>query len=166
MTDEKTLHGVHAKDFMEVPRLKPGDDGYSDVERMLQLVNAGAMGRRDFDLLIMPTVNPDVPVSNRDRNIAAHGLTSAGTFFTHRYDSSKKDLRERLQAHKLRALTVRDLVRAHEKAKRPSIVEVYCKGYVLPFVWYMGMDKRPQEDWLEDLDKYCNTPRVLSFDGN
>ena len=71
-----------------------------------------------------------------------------------------------MQAHKPRSLTVRDLVRAHGKAKRPSIVEVYCKGYVFPFVWFMGMDKRPQEDWLADVDKYCNTPRILSFDGN
>ena len=114
----------------------------------------------------MPTVNPDGPLSDKDRTAAARGLVTAGTWFTHRYDSSNKDRRKRLQAHKLRALTVRDLVRAHGKAKRPSIVEVYCNGYVFPFVWYMGMDKRPQVDWLADIDKYCNTPRLVSFEGN
>ena len=83
MTDESMLDGVHASDSMEVPRLNPRDDGYVNVERTLQSLSAGALGRRDFDLLSMPTVNPDGPMPEDKRPIATHGLTSAGTFFTH-----------------------------------------------------------------------------------
>ena len=62
-----------------LPAIVPGKERYTDVAAMLMWVGAGADGPMALDSPLMPTVNPDGPIPQGERDIAANGLITAGT---------------------------------------------------------------------------------------